>query len=218
MIKHNQDGAANGLAISLIFAILLLVSTLAFGIWAFTGRQDYKDHTDAKIAVAVKAAKQQESSLKDAQFEQAEKNPLKTYNGPEAYGSVVVSYPKTWSAYIDDTGSNTTKLDAYFYPDFVPQTDAYALRFQVIDQSYDATLAALATAQQSKAPPQVSPYALPKVPNVVGVKVVGTLPNKGTGTMVILPIRSQTLEIWTDGDQFLSDFNNSILPNFSFSP
>jgi hypothetical protein len=36
--------------------------------------------------------------------------------------------------------------------------------------------------------------------------------------MVVLPLRSQTLQIETAGSQFLGDFNNNILPNFSFSP
>lgn len=218
MIKHNQDGAVNGAVISLVVAILLLIGALVFGAWAYSSRQDYKDNTDAKIAVAVKVAKQQESSLKDTQFQQEEKNPLKTYKGPEAYGSLLVAYPKTWSAYIDDTGSNnSTLVDGYFYPGVVPsitkQGGSFALRIQVLSQSYAQTLNGIATEQQSDNPPQVSPYALPKVPKAVGVKV-----SDSSGTTVILPLRSQTLEIWTDGNQFLSDFNNIILPNFSFSP
>ena len=224
-MKHNQDGAANGLAISLILAVLLLIGALSFGVWAYMGRQDYKDNTDAKIAAAVKIAKQQESSLKDKQFQEAEKNPLKTYNGPEAYGSIAITYPKTWSAYVDDSANgsgNGALLDGYFYPGAVPsvtkQGGTFALRFQVLGQSYSQTLQTFNSLQQSDNPPQVVPYALPKVPKIVGIKVSGTLPNEKTGTMVVLPLRSQTLEIWTDGNQFASDFNNIILPNFIFSP
>ncbi len=223
MIKHNQDGAANGLVISLILAILLLVGAIIFGAWAYTSRQDYKNNSDAKVAAAVQVAKDQESSLKDKQFQEAEKNPLKTYNGPEAYGSLSVAYPKTWSGFVDDSGSgNSALVDGYFYPGVVPsitkQGGVFALRIQVLSQPYNQTLTSLSSLQQSKAPPQISPYALPKVPKVVGVKVSGSLPNNKTGTMVILPLRSQTLEIWTDGTQFSGDFNNIILPNFSFSP
>jgi hypothetical protein len=33
-----------------------------------------------------------------------------------------------------------------------------------------------------------------------------------------LPLRSQTVKIWTEGSQYGGDFNKYILPNFSFSP
>jgi hypothetical protein len=230
MLKQNETGAVNGLAVSLIFAILLLVGALAFGGWAFASRQDYKNNVDPKILAAVKIAKQQESTAKDAAFAEAEKNPLKTYSGPEAYGSVVLQYPKTWSGYVVDSStggdSSDTLLDGYFYPGVVPSTagqgSVFALRLQVLGKSYTETVKDLSQ-PSSDEPRTVEPYVLPKVPKAVGVKVNGSLPISGDsgdkkGTMVILPLRSQTLALWTEGDQFAGDFNNIILPNFSFSP
>src|SRR4051794_27631814 len=105
MSKLNQVGAVNSLLLSLIIAAVLLVGALAFGGWAFSSRQDYKDNTDAKIAKAVEIAKQQESSRKDVEFKEKEKQPLRTYNGPDAYGGIALQYPKTWSGYVDDTGN-----------------------------------------------------------------------------------------------------------------
>jgi hypothetical protein len=84
MIKHNQDGAVNGLAMSLILCVVLLLGTLGFGIWALSSRTDYKNHTDSKVHDAVTKATAQESTLKDKQFAEAEKQPLKLYQGPEA--------------------------------------------------------------------------------------------------------------------------------------
>lgn len=225
MINLNQAGAINGLAVSLVLVIVLLIGAIGFGAWAFAGRQDYKNNVEPKIAAAVKIAKQQEASLKDKQFAEAEKNPLKTYNGPQADGSIVLQYPKTWSGYV--TGSsdgNDDSLEGYFYPGVVPnandQSSAFALRFQVLNQPYSQVVESLASRQQSDSPPTVTPYALPKVPQAVGVKVSGTLPDNSekTGTMVILPLRGQTLQVWTDGNQFLGDFENIILPNLVFSP
>ncbi|HVV25860.1 MAG TPA: hypothetical protein VHC21_02415 [Candidatus Saccharimonadales bacterium] len=230
MTKHNQDGAVSGVAVSLVFTLLLLIAAIVFGVWAFGSRQDYKNNTDAKINAAVTVAKQNEDKLKDAAFAQAEKNPLTTWNGPEAYGSIALAYPKTWSGYVSvasstNTGS-TNPVDGYFYPGVVPSTtdssSSFALRIQVNSQSYANVVQQLSQAN-SQNPPTVAPYALPKVPKVVGVKVTGTLPisngdTQKTGIMVILPLRSETLEIWTEGSQFTADFNNSILPNFSFSP
>jgi hypothetical protein len=65
----------------------------------------------------------------------------------------------------------------------------------------------------------VSPYKAPSVPNVVGSEIVGQLPSiSRTGTMVVLPLRTLTLELWTEGPQFVTDFSSIVLPNFTFSP
>jgi len=223
MIKHNQNGAVNGLVVSLILATLLLLGALAFGAWAYTSRQDYKDNSDAKAKVAATAAKEKESIAKTQQFAEEAKKPLKTYNGPEAYGSLVIMYPKTWSAYVDDsTKSGSAQVDGYFAPGAVPSitdpTSVFALRVQVVPQAYAQSLQSL-LGQQKSGKLAITAYALPKLPNIVGVKAVGQLKEGATTTtMVILPLRSTTLKISTEGNQYLGDFNNSILPNFSFSP
>lgn len=222
MINHNQDGAVNGLVISLILAIILFLGAAGFAGWAFSSRQDYKNNTDAKVAVAVTAAKSQEDALKDAQFAEAAKQPLKTYQGPEAYGSLVVNFPKTWSGYVNDTGNGNPLIDGYFAPGVVPAVNnlnsVFALRIQVLNQQYAQALQTFA-GQLKDGKATVSAYALPKLPKIVGVKVTGQIPGQTvTATIVILPLRSQTLEIWTQGSQYLADFNNNILPNFTFSP
>ena len=223
MIKHNQVGAISGLAISLVLAILLLAGALGFAGWAFNSRQDYKNHSDAKVTAAVQIAVQKESVSKDAAFAEAVKNPLTTYVGSEAYGSLRLNYPKTWSGYVDDSGKGSALVDGYFSPGVVPPltgtASVFALRIQVLNQTYAQMLQNFASQQQASKL-TTSAYALPKLPTVTGVKVVGQLQQAGQTdvTMIVLPLRSQTLEIWTDGNQYLNDFNNIILPNFSFSP
>jgi len=217
MNKHNQNGAAGGLTLAFIVTFMLLIGAICFAAWAFTGRQDYKNNTDAKINTAVQAAVQKESAAKDAAAAAAAADPLATYSGPEAYGSIIINYPKNWSGYVDNTNSSTP-LNAYFTPGVVPalsaQTSVFALRVQVLNQAYAQVLQGI-TGQQKLS---VSAYALPKLPNVVGVKAVGQISDQVNGTMVILPLRANTLEIWTDGTQYMNDFNNNILANFSFSP
>jgi hypothetical protein len=93
----------------------------------------------------------------------------------------------------------------------------FALRVQVSSQSYSDILGQYQNQQQTGTV-TVKPYSLPKVPSVVGVEVTGQLINNVSGTQVILPLRNQTILIWTEGTQYLNDFNNNILPNFSFSP
>lgn len=222
MIKHNQVGAVNGLVISLVLAVLLLISAMAFGGWAYTSRQDYKQNSDAKAAVAAEAAKRKESAAKDIVFAEEVKNPLKTFTGPQAYGSLIVSFPKTWSGYVDTTGASSgAAIDGYFAPNVVPATankdSVFALRVQVLSQPYASVLQTI-SGQQRENKVTVSAYALPKLPKVVGVKINGEVTQGKTSTMIVLPLRAQTLQISTDGTQYLDDFNKYILPNFSFSP
>lgn len=225
MFKHNQDGAINGVGVGLVLVSVLLIGAIAFSVWAFSGRQDYKNNVDSKIAAAVDQAKSAEDKLKDRQAAEAAKQPLRAYHGPETYGSLSVNFPRTWSAYIDDTGSNSNALvDGYFHPDIVPsvssQSSVFALRIRVVNQPYSQVLQSFSS-QQANHQATFSAYALPKLPKVVGIRVTGTVQvEQGNKTvdMIVLPLRSDTLELWTESNQFAADFNNNILPNFSFSP
>ena len=221
MIKHNQDGAINSLGISLVLAIILLVTVAVFGGWAFSSRQDYKNNVDGKIKVAVAAAQVQAAVTEKAQLAQDEKQPYYTYQGPAQYGSVSFQYPRTWSAYVNISGSSgSALLDGYFMPPILSsvndQTANFALRVQVLNQPYAQVIQQL----QSQKTLTSSAYALPLLPSTVGVKVSGPLQVSpgSTGVMIVLPDRTNTIEIWTDGGAYQSDFNSIILPHFSFSP
>jgi hypothetical protein len=220
MLSRDQTGAINSLVFPFVVTVMILIGALIFAVWAYSSRQDYKNNVDAKINVAVGQATQKEDQIKAAQYAEESKQPLRTYNGPEAYGSLVVNFPITWSGYVDDTGTGGSLVDGYFNPGTVPSISAqaavFALRVQVLGQSYATTLQSFSSDQQS-GNITVNAYSLPKLPKVVGVEVTGLL-NQVNTTMVVLPLRSDTLEIWTQGNQYVGDFNNYILPNFSFSP
>jgi hypothetical protein len=220
MIKHNQDGAVNGLVISLVLAVLLLIGAISFGGWAFSSRQDYKNNTDAKAAAAAEVAVEAANKKKDKEFAEDYKKPFNVYKGPEAYGSIQVTFPKTWSGYVDSDG-NSPILDGYFAPNVVPSisddANTFALRVQIVSESYTDVLNSFSS-QQRDGRMKVEAYALPKLPKIVGVKATGQLSENQKVVMVVLPLRSETLKIWTEGDQHVNDFNNYILPNFTFSP
>jgi len=199
---------------------VLFVAAAAFGIWAFGQRQDYKNNVDQKIVAANQVAVKAEDAKKDAEFAEASKNPLKTYNGPSDFGSISLQYPKTWSAYVDEQGGTAT-VTGYFYPNVVPSltasTSVFALRLQVVNQQYSSVLQPYSNfikLGQATA----TPYKLPKLSSVVGTRIDGKIANNKTGSVVILPLRDKTIEIWTESNQFLNDFNTYILPNFTFSP
>jgi hypothetical protein len=218
-MHKNQEGA---LLIPLIMAIVLFLLAGVFAIWAYAGRQDYKTNVDQKVQVAVTKAVADEDVKKDAQFAEDEKKPLRNYQSPEAFGSVSVDYPKTWSVYALEVGGGSTPVDVYFNPRYVPNANSngpFALRMQVLNSSYTIQLQQFdALTKNGKV--KVTPFRFVRVPDVLGVRIEGQiLPRADSnGVMVLVPLRDKTLRIWTEGTQSLNDFNNNILPNMTFSP
>lgn len=217
MKKLNSKGRIDALLIPLILVSLLLIAAGSFGIWAFMSRQDYKDNSDKKAAAAVEVAEEKTSTAKDNEFIEKEKQPFETYSGPAAYGSVVVKYPKTWSAYVSENASGASPIDAYFHPGFVPGLDsksAYALRIQVVNNNYVQAIKQYESAVKSGTL-KASAYISPKQPSVTGTRFDGEVNGKA-GVIVVLPMRDKALKLWTESTSFTDDFNNNILPNFTF--
>lgn len=220
MNRQLDNRGAGSLLLPLIIFVLLFVAAAGFAFWAFGGRQDYKNNVDAKIAAAVAANKQVVQAQDAKDNAEAAKSPLKTFVGPDAYGSLHLSYPKTWSAYINTTGSNP--LDGYFHNDYLPTIDgsnaSFNLRVQILNSSY-STVVNRYTNNVKNNTATASPYKLPQVQSVVGTMFTGKLFDKNSsGTLVALPVRDKTLILWVQDNSFLPDFNKYILPNVSFSP
>lgn len=219
MSTNRQSGSANMLLVSLILAVLLLLSMTGFGAWAFSSRQDYKNHSDAKSAVAAAAAVKVAQASDATKYAEEAKSPLKLFVGPGQYGSITVHYPKTWSGYI--VQNNATPLDAYFQPDVVTDINSpstsFALRIQVLNQTYAQVMATFSSKVTTK---QVTatPYTFPKVKSVVGSRIDGQISTDNQGSIIVLPLRNLALLISTQSQTFEPDFNNIILPNLSFSP
>lgn len=227
--KHNsatissmdQRGRINSLLISLIACGLLLLATLAFGAWAYSGRQDYKDNSDQKVAAAVEQAITKTRQEEAEKFAEEAKNPLKAYSGPSQFGGVKIQFPKTWSTYVINKDGGNTPISWYFHPNIVPDTsnrdNAYALRVEVVDQTYDRTLGRFNSAAE-QGDVTVQPYSLPKVPGVIGSRINGEVENDKQGSMILLPLRNLTLKVWTESPDYLNDFNDIILKGATFSP
>ncbi len=200
--------------------IIVIVGLLIFGSWSYSSYLDSKSSVDQKINQAIVLAKQQQASVDSKKYATESQYPLANYTGPQIYGSLSVNYPKNWSAYVDDTGSNNL-VDGYFNPGYVPaiggSSSTFALRVKIINQTYATTLTNLSSEQQAGLI-TVKPYSLPKVSKVVGVMITGQVQNNLNGEMVILPLRNETLQVWTVGTNYMTIFNNVILANLTFSP
>lgn len=222
---QNQKGFGSAATVILL-AVLFLVS-LGFGFWAFSGRQDYKNNTDKKIAAAVTIAKAQQSAADKVNYDTLIKQPYKAFSGSATFGTISFSYPKTWSAYVDQTDSNEP-INAYFYPGEVPgvqSSTAYPLRLELVSTDY-AQVVEQYTSMVTQGDAKSSAYIPPKMAGVKnvqpGVRLDGALWQdnnvKQRGTMVIIKVRDKTLQIYSQSPDFASDFNNIILPSLTFVP
>ena len=220
-LHKQQRGALNALLLPLIVVVLLFVVTAVFGVWAYGQMSDYKNNSDQKSADAVAVAIKKEDAKKAAEYAEQSKNPLKVYSGPAAYGSLHVEYPRTWGAYVIEQTTDSNNVDGFFNPNFVPYIGAdnssFALRVRVLAQSYANTMQAFQSSIKS-GKLTAAPYSFVKVPGVVGTKLTGAIAPKKQGTMIVMPLRASTLEVWTETTEGQTNLDTYVLPNFSFSP
>jgi hypothetical protein len=222
-MKQSSQSGTVAVVVTIVLLATALVGALGFGAWAFAGRSDYKNNSDAKAAAAADKAVKEAGVKKDAEFAEKEKSPYRTYNGPAAFGSVQLTYPKTWSAYVIEKADNASlPVDGYFNVSYVQDTGSknpFALRLQVDGAKYEAELASLEN-QVKTGKGKTTAYRLPKVPSVLGVRFEGVVSTSSQkqGVMVMLPMRDKVLKVWTEGTANVSDLNDVILPNLSFVP
>jgi hypothetical protein len=214
----DKESGSVSVVLAAVFSVLFLLA-MVFGAWAFMGRQDYKDNVDKKIADASTVAVQEAESAKDAEFIELEKIPTRTYTGPETYGSVSFSYPKTWSVYAVENTTGTV-LDLYAFPLVVPglsNEQTYALRLEILSSTYDSEVKKLDPALK-RGEVSVAAYRPEKVPTALGIRVDGAIERDVQGSMVILPLRDRTIKIYSEIPQFIGDFDSIILPSLTFTP
>lgn len=212
----------NILLIPLILSVLILLGAIGFGIWAFMGMQDYKNNVEPKISHAVELAKQETATQKDKEFVEKEKIPTRKYTAGQTAGNLTIEYPKTWSAFVDESSNGTTIVNGYFHPGYVPAITSgtdFALRVEVVSQSYDQVVKQFESkAKNGKV--RISAYKAPKMgEGQVGVRVDGEINVGQQDSMVIFPLRDKTIRVSTESAQtFLGDFDSIVLANLTFVP
>lgn len=206
-----------GLMILLVLFIILTLVAAGFGFWAFGERNDYKNNVDEKVEAAVATAVEAAEKAKEADFAERMKSPHDTYQGPAAFGSVGIKYPRTWSAFVTEEDKGSTPIDGYFHPNVIPGTrsgTAYALRLQVLSSDYARELARFDSDSKSG---KVRVSAI-ELQGVTGARIDGEIEKDRQGSTVLLPIRDKTLKLSTESEAFMDDFNKTILTNLTFSP
>lgn len=222
MRSYNQNGSVASFAVIFIL-MLVIVGAAVFGGWAYTNGQDYKNNSDKKATEAVEAAKKVQADELQKTFAEQEKQPAKNYKGSITYGTVSFNYPKSWSGYVDEANSSEP-INGYFYPNIVPGVQsktAYALRLELVNTDY-SSIVKQHDSQVKDGTVKASAYVPPKMVGVSnvqpGTRLDGALNQDTTGSMVVIKVRDKTLEIYTQSNDFLKDFNDIILASLTFAP
>lgn len=215
MKRSYESGMVHPLVVTAIVLSVLTVGLGAFSIWAYLSYQDQKNNVDPKIAAAVATAKQEQTQDDQKRFDEQEKLPNRQITGPVDLGLVKLSYPKTWSVYVDHDGGGNS-YEAYFYPLVVPPLASgtpYALRVSIINNQYENVLGSF-NERIKNGFLKASPV---NTEGVDGTRLDGAFTGNVNGAMVLYKIRDKTLEVYTQSQNFMGDFDNTVLKTLEFN-
>lgn len=192
-----------------ILTFVFIFTTLAMGgvsIWALINYFDQKDNTDSKITSAVGVAVKKQQDTDAANFLQQEKQPNRSFAGPDDYGRLAFDYPKTWSIYVAKDATNGGDYEAYFNPVSVPpvsQSQIYALHVLIQDKDYDQ----IVNTYQSLVKTGALTSSAVNADGQTGTRLDGSFTKNIKGSAVIFKIRDKTVTVQTDADTFKGDFD-----------
>jgi len=140
------------------------------------------------------------------------------FTGPDDYGRFGFYHPCTWSIYISQPARGGGNFEAIFHPRQVVAGggEVYALRFQILNQSYDNVISSRSgqvtagrltqsTFSNTINPGQITQY------EISGMRFDGEMvPGVPGGSEVIFRIRDKTAIVRTDSGLFREDFNRLI--------
>lgn len=202
------------LLIPLIISVVVMLGLGGFGIWSYVQYLDQRDYTDEKIAVAVTDANAAQKEELEADFAEREKEPYRRWVSPASVGSVEIQYPRTWSGYVEEDVGGSNPVDAFFHPSVVPadKKTQYALRLVVDETAYEKIIE-----DYDRELEEGTVTAKPiEISGVTGQRFDGQIERDISGALVIFPLRDKTLQIWTQSNAYVADFNSIILENLTF--
>lgn len=214
-LRNGERGETNVMLITtIIFAVLAVGLGVGFG-WAFMGKNEAETNLDAKLT----AAKEEQRIIEEAICDEKLSSPHSTFNGPADFGSVSFNYPRTWSSYIENNGTQgSSNLVLYFNKGSVPRIDdktIFSLRFSVVSRAYETVLADFSNGIKNGTL-TAQPFT---INDYEGMRISGKISDSiGNATIVVFKIREKTLVLRTDSTEFLSDFDNIVLATLRYQP
>lgn len=206
--KHEQ-GLISGLQVAVIGLGVLVLGIGSFAIWAYVSYNEASQNLQAKIDVAVAQGQKDQQEKDQKAFDEKENLPNLTFKGPDDYCGLRFNYPKTWSAFVSDAGTDGGSYKAYFNPSPVPPIDSkqqYALRVLIERKDYDAVkdqYQGLITKGALK------PSTTQSAGNE-GTRLDGNFSNNIRGAVVMYKCRNYTISIFTDADTFKEKFDKLV--------
>jgi hypothetical protein len=217
-MKTNSSYERGAIGTAVIVAIgtgILAVLFAVLAVWAYANYLDQKDNVDAKVSNAVATAQKEQADQLEKKFAEREKDPYRSFASPADFGTLGFKYPKTWSVYVSNDGSDGGTYQAYLNPVVVPSTQSqaarYALRVSILDQKYENVIAAYKEKVKSG---QLKTSAV-KASGQNGTRLDGSFSEDIRGAAVIFKIRDKTAVLRTDADTFMADFN-TLVPTINF--
>lgn len=189
-----------------IIAIVVAVGAIGAFIWAFMNYTSAKTDVDGQVTTAVMAAVKDQADKDAAEFEAKEKLPSRQFIGPDDYGQLAFSYPKTWSVYVAKDATSGDTYEAYLNPGSVPAVSSsqqYALRILIEAKDYDRVISGYSTAVSRG---DLTSSSV-KVNGENGTRLDGAFSKDIRGSAVIFKIRDKTVTLRTDADTFRGDFD-----------
>lgn len=221
--KLRDDGAVSGALIVAILAILISLGLGAGFYWSYIEMAHYKNDANSLAQGAAKdAADKQKKSDKDAFGKDYADfpNAFATFQAPAQFGNVTFQYPRTWSQYVAE---NDNKYVAYMNPTPVPPigdaTTPFAIRVVIDSTPYNQVIKQYQGRIQST-PPLLSATTLNTGVGGVasGTRIDGQFTDSITGAAAFFDILggNYTLEIFSDSQDFVPYFDQTILPTLKY--
>lgn len=205
--RFKESGASTGLLISTITLLVLFLAAGSFAIWSYVNYSEQKTNVDGKIALAVAEAKKEEAEKNELKFAEREKEPRREFVGPTEYGRLTFDYPKTWSAYVKNDGSDRSRYEAYLHPIVIPpleeESSRVALRVLILNEDYENVLDDYSDLVENG---ELKSSNI-EINGNSGVRLDGAFDKNIRGSLVILRVRDKTVTLRTDADTFRPDFD-----------
>lgn len=208
--KHKyEQGAITGSLIAIIFLSVFVVAAGSAAIWAYSNYTEQKTNVDGKIDLAVAKAKKEQGDIDAAKFAEREKEPNRQFVGPDDYGRLTFSYPKTWSVYVAKDITEGGDYLAYLNPVTVPpvsEKQQFGLRVIIEQDDYDAVIKTY-DARIKKGDLRSGVF---NANGNAGIRFDGNFTKDIRGSAVVFKVRDKTVTLRTDADTFKPDFENII--------
>ncbi len=222
-----ERGVIDVKIIGIVVLGLLFLVAGSMSIWLYFQYANAKSNVDSKVTAATAAATLKQKQADEAEFAAREKQPLRTFVGPDDYGRLTFDYPKTWSVYqgTDVSKGGGATYTAYLNPVIVDPVPAnatsdlvantkptptqgyvpkFAVRLKIEQKLYEDTLKQYDPLLKTN---QLTSSAFTNSHGIVGTKFVGRFNNDISGEALVIKMRDRTLTIRTDATVFMPDFD-----------